>query len=233
MVFCNISKDLKEAAIASLVDMHAAEVANWFQVSQWSLSRWLVNLAHWNDVEPPPSVLKGWPHTLDCEAANTLSLWMQQNPTACLNEVQLFISGGLGKYLSRTAIHYNLHFMGFTNKHVANTAIKRNEEAWALWWSEVQGIVMDFQLVFTDQSYFDDHTGAQQYGYSLWGEECFVPSPFCQGERFTVNPVLSIDGFIALDIVEGSINAARFHDFIVLEVVGVVLFTLQSCFWLF
>lgn len=120
--------------------------------------------------------------------------------------------------------------MGFTNKRVTNTAIERNEEAQALWWSEVQSIVMDFQLVFTDQSYFDDRTGARQYGYSLRGEECFVPSPFCQGERFTVNPVLSISGFIALDIIEGSMNAARFHDFIVLEVVGLALFTLQSCF---
>ena len=124
MIFRNISKDLKEAAIASLVDMHAAEVANQFQVSQQSLSQWLVNLACWNDVEPPPSVLKGQPHTLDHEAANTLSLWMQQNPTAHLNEVQLFISVGPGKYLSRAAIHYNLRFMGFTNKCVTNTAIE-------------------------------------------------------------------------------------------------------------
>ena len=89
---------------------------------------------------------------------------------------------------------------------------------------------MDFQLVFTDQSYFDDCTGAWQYGYSLQGEECFVPSPFCQGEGFTVNPALSIDDFIALDIIEGSMNAVRFHDFIVLEVVRLALVPLQSCF---
>jgi len=231
MVFHNISKDLKETAIASLVDMHAAEVASQFQVSQRSLSQWLVNLACWNDVEPPPSVLKGRPRTLDHEAANTLSLWMRQNPIAQLDEIQLFISVELGKYLSRTAIHYNIHFMGFTNKRITNTAIERNEEAQVtLWWSEVRGIAMDFQLVFTDQPYFDDHTGARKYGYSLRGEECFVPSPFCCGERFTVNPALSIDGFIALDIIEGSMNAACFHDFIVLEVVGLDLFTLQSCF---
>ena len=128
MVFHDISKDLKEAAIASLVDMHAVEVARQSQVSQQSLSQWLVNLACWNDVEPPLSVLKGRPCTLDHEAANTLSLWMQQNPIAQLDEIQLFISVGLGKYLSRTAIHYNIHFMGFTNKHVTNTAIEQNEE---------------------------------------------------------------------------------------------------------
>ena len=89
---------------------------------------------------------------------------------------------------------------------------------------------MDFQLVFTDQSYPNDHTGAWQYGYSLQGEKCFVPSPFCQGEQFTVNPALSINGFIALDTREGSMNAVRFHDFIVLEVVCLALFPLQSCF---
>src|SRR5258706_4486417 len=111
MVFRDISKDLKEAAIASLVDMHAGEVGNRFQVSRRSLSRWLVNLARWNDVEPPPSVLKGRPRTLDHEAANTLSLWMRQNPTARLDEIQLFISVELGKNLSRTAIYYNIQFM--------------------------------------------------------------------------------------------------------------------------
>jgi len=48
---------------------------------------------------------------------------------AQLDEIQLFISVGLGKYLSRTATHYNIHFMGFTSKCVTNTAIKQNEEA--------------------------------------------------------------------------------------------------------
>src|SRR5258706_10989849 len=51
----------------------------------------------------------------------------------------------------------------------------------------------------------------------------FVPSPFCCGEQFTVNPALSINGFIALDIIEGSMNAAHFHNFIVLKVVSLAL----------
>jgi len=85
---------------------------------------------------------------------------------------------------------------------------------------------MNVQLVFTDQLYFYGCTGARKYGYSLQGEECFVPSPFCQGERFTANLALSIHCFISLYIVEGSVNAARFHDFIVPEVA--VLLSLLS-----
>ena len=62
-----------------------------------------------------------------------------------------------------------------------------------------------------------------QKGYAIRREECFVPSPFCQGDYFTVNPVLSVDGFIALEIVKGSMDGAKFYDFTLLQMVSHVL----------
>ena len=79
-------------------------------------------------------------------------------------------------------------------------------------------MLFNFQILCTHHSYIDDHTGMRQKGYAIRGEECFVPSPFCR-DRFTVIPVLSVDGFIALEIVEGSMDDEKLYDFILLQVV--------------
>ena len=39
-----------------------------------------------------------------------------------------------------------------------------------------------------------------------------------------MNPVLSVDRFIALEIVKGSMDGAKFYDFILLQVISHVLY---------
>ena len=77
-------------------------------------------------------------------------------------------------------------------------------------------MLFDFQILCTDQSYIVDHTGTRQKGYAIRGQECFVPLPFRGGDCYTVNPVLSVDGFITLGIVQGSMDCIKFYDFILL-----------------
>ena len=112
----------------------------------------------------------------------------------------------------------------FTDKCVTGTAIEGSDKERVWWYDEAQGMLYDSQILCTDQLYIGDCTGTRQKGYAIRGEECFVPSPFSRGDPYPVNPVLSVDRSIALEIVEGSMDGAKFYDFILLQVVSHVLY---------
>ena len=173
---------------------------------------------------PPKSPLKGRLRVCKPTTLDQLTEFLLGNPTVYLNEVQFWLCIEEGVLISTSTIHqYQKHVLGFTNKHVTRTAIERNNKQCVQWYDEAQAMLYNFQILCTDQSYIGDHTGTHQKGYAICGEECFVPSPFCWGDCYTVNPVLSVDGFIALEIVEGSMDGAKFYDFILLQVVSWVL----------
>ena len=190
-------------------------------VSTHSISRWILNVSIYGDVVPPKSPLKGRPRVCKPNTLDRLTEFLLGNPTVYLDEVQFWLCVEEGVLISTSTIHrYQKHVLGFTNKRVTRTAIERNDKQRVQWYDEAQAMLYDFQILCTDQSYIDDRTGTRQKGYAIRGEECFVPSPFCRGDRYTVNPVLSVDGFIALEIVEGSMDGAKFYDFILLQVVS-------------
>jgi len=225
MVNCRISRDVKERAIALFRDMDLKSITHVLDVSTHLISRWIFNVSIYGDVGPPKSPLKGRPRVCKSSTLDRLTKFLLKNPTVYLDEVQFWLSVEEGILISISTIHrYQKYVLGFTNKCVTGSAIERNNKERVHWYDEAQGMLYDFQILCTDQSYIDDCTGTRQKGYAIRGEECFVPSPFCQGDRYTINPVLSVDGFIALEIIEGSMDGAKFYDFILLQVVSHVLY---------
>ena len=76
------------------------------------------------------------------------------------------------------------------------------------------------QLIFIDESAKDEHTLCRQYGYSQRNQAAIKKVVFLRGKRYTILPALSLDGIIALDIMEGSCNKERFRNFILSRVVS-------------
>ena len=76
------------------------------------------------------------------------------------------------------------------------------------------------QLIFVDESAKDERTSCRQYGYSPRNQAAIKKVVFLRGIRYTMLPALSLDGIIALDIMEGSCNKERFRNFILAKVVS-------------
>jgi hypothetical protein len=76
------------------------------------------------------------------------------------------------------------------------------------------------QLIFIDESAKDERTSCRQYGYSSQNQSAVKKTVFLRGIRYTILPALSLDGMIALDIMEGSCNKERFRNFILSKVVS-------------
>lgn len=69
-------------------------------------------------------------------------------------------------------------------------------------------------FVFLDESAVDNHTIQRNHGWSQMGIPCVSRGAFLRGTRFSILPALTIDGIIALDIFEGSVNKEKFIGFL-------------------
>lgn len=80
------------------------------------------------------------------------------------------------------------------------------------------------QLIFLDESAKDERTLSRIYGYSYKNQIASKKVVFLRGIRYTILPALTIDGFVACDIMKGSCSKERFCTFILSQVVSYFLF---------
>jgi len=69
-------------------------------------------------------------------------------------------------------------------------------------------------LMFGDEAAKDERTSARKRGWALRGSRCIQRRRFVRGRRFSILPILTLDGIIAYDIVEGSVTSERFLQFL-------------------
>lgn len=90
------------------------------------------------------------------------------------------------------------------------------------------------QLVFIDESAKDERSIARGYGYSQINTRAVKKIVFVRGIRYTICPALTLQGIIAVDIVEGNYTKPKFMDFIINKVVCAILIIIRFTliFWL-
>ncbi|KIJ30392.1 hypothetical protein M422DRAFT_187257, partial [Sphaerobolus stellatus SS14] len=63
----------------------------------------------------------------------------------------------------------------------------------------------------------DNRTIYRRYGRAHLGNRAIIPARFIRGDRFSVLPALTVDGYICVRIVRDSVDSAEFFDFVVEE----------------
>ena len=144
---------------------------------------------------------------------NYLSSLIDANPVIYLDEIQDSLAQTRNVDVSISTISHALQSLAVTNKQVSTTALERNELLRAVWQAEHGDIPMEY-CVWLDEASVDDHTNQRAQGWAAVGRACVRRAAFIRGQRFSVLPALSIDGIIALDIFEGSVNKERFTQFL-------------------
>jgi len=71
-----------------------------------------------------------------------------------------------------------------------------------------------------DESAKDERSLSCGYGYSFMNTRARKKVVFVRGKRYTILPALQ--GFIAIDIMEGSCTKERFKNFVIFDVVKVI-----------
>jgi hypothetical protein len=73
-----------------------------------------------------------------------------------------------------------------------------------------------------DEAAKDERSLSRIYGYSLRNTHAEKKVVFVRDKRYTILPALTLQGFIAIDILEGSCTKERFKNFVISDVVKLI-----------
>jgi len=106
-----------------------------------------------------------------------------------------------------------MYAMALSQKKVSPAAIERNELLRVTWQAAYADIPADY-TVWLDESSVDNRTNQRQMGWAEVGQACVCREIFIRGQRYSVLPAFTWEGYIALDIFEGAINKEKFITFL-------------------
>jgi hypothetical protein len=120
-----------------------------------------------------------------------------------------------GTDVSLATIFRTLQQLHFTRKGVSARAWERNDADREAFWSTIADLVTNpDQVMFTDESSRDRRTSGWTKGWSLKGTRCTSRQFFIHGERYSILPIMSMDGIITYDIIPGSVTSEEFLIFL-------------------
>ena len=220
MPYRSISADLKQRALWLLSNGYLPdELHAILNVSRCSVQQWADNLAVHGHIVPPPNVLQGRPHNLNNIQMFGLIGLIMASLAMFLDELQDWLALEHDVLISTTVLHMNIRNAGLTYKLLRRRAVERDEVAREQWKADVRANFVAAQIVWTDESSKDDRTIYRHYGRAPVGHRAVIDTQFVRGERYSILPAMTTDGYIAVRIVLGSVEGGEFFSFIVEEVV--------------
>ena len=149
---------------------------------------------------------------------------LEDHPLLYLDEIQTHIFKAHHTFVSISTISRVLRRMHFGKKTVTREAAERNDLLRAVFMNRIGMLVPDpGMLMFTDESAKDERTSQRRRGWAPLGERCVVRQCFVRGKRWSIIPLLTLDGIITWKTVEGSVTAEKFMDFLREFVVSALL----------
>lgn len=123
-----------------------------------------------------------------------------------------------GKNVSISTMWRSLVYCGITRKKLHKAAKERNELLRSAFMARIGSQYTSNQLIFLDESSKDERTISRGYGYSELNTRAVKKVVFIRGKRYTLLPAFTLDGIIAIDIIEGSCTKDRFKEFVISQV---------------
>lgn len=221
----HISSDLKDIAIHlfnSGWTIH--DVSEALSISVPSIYRWQLNIEQFGTVNPP-SAIRGRVRVVTRAVLTAMDNLYQDESDLYLDEVLIWLSFHHNIYISQSTLQRTLMEAGLTRKVLQKIASERNEDLR----QQFRDAINDPNLFAGDGSEFvvldetskNERTWARTHGRSLSGERAQLEDVFVRGDRFSLLAALTIEGYMAVRVVEGSFDAHEFLDFVQEEVVRI------------
>jgi len=151
-----------------------------------------------------------------------------QRHSVYLDEIQEELLAHRGVLVSIPTLGRTLRRLDFSRKKVTARAIECNEIMRAAFMNRIGTEVLDLaMLMFADKTAKDERTGGRRTGWSRVGTRCVQRQCFVHGRRYSILPILTLDGLITWDIIEGSVTSERFVQFLRENVVRSIIFKLS------
>ena len=132
-----------------------------------------------------------------------------------LNEIRDQLLTRRGIKVSMSTILRTLHRFHFSHKCISARALERNALIRSAYMNRIATIVLDpDMLMFADEAARDRRTSSRRKGWSPVGSRCVQRRYFVRGQRYSILPILTLDGIITYDIIPGSVTTAHFLKFL-------------------
>ncbi|KAG2737687.1 hypothetical protein P692DRAFT_201661930, partial [Suillus brevipes Sb2] len=198
MVNRQISKDLKECAL-TLWD-HGWEVEDICEVlgiSRASCFHWRNLFEELGTVARPPSPLVGHTRIITRALMMAVEDLFAEESDLFLDEICTWLAVEHDITISSSSLSRNLKQVGLSRKMLQKIASERDD------------------VCREDKN---ERTYARHYGRSHYGQRAQLCDVFVQGDRYSLCAAMTIDGYLATRVVEGSFDAQEFYDFVLEDV---------------
>ena len=146
-----------------------------------------------------------------------------------LDEIQTQLGNERGKLISIPTLVRTLRRLHYSHKGVSACALERDDLLCSAYMNNIADIVTNpDMLMFVDEAARNKKSSARMKGWSLVGERCVERRCFGRGQRFSILPILTLDGIITYDIVPGSVTSERFLQFLRELVVCILSLSMHS-----
>ena len=221
MVYQQINNDRKEQTLYLLLEegWEIERVAHALGVSMQSIEWWEENYAVHGCIKPFKPT-RGHPRLLTGNMIDDIQQLLCEDPSLLLDEIKEWLALYHYQPISTTALHLNLQDLALTHKHLKRVAAKR-DDAYHMEW--ILSMTMNYtadQLMFLDESSKDKCVVLRRYGCAPSGQEAIHHVSLNCGVRHSILLALSLNGYMAVRVIEGSIDGAEFYDFVVNDVVS-------------
>ena len=144
-----------------------------------------------------------------------ISALVDQRHCIYLNEIRQALLEHRGHVVSVATLSCTLRRLDFSRKSVSRRALERNDILRSAYMNRIADTVTNPDMfMFVDEAARNRRTSGRSKGWAFAGSRCIQHRFFVRGQRFSILPVLTIDGIITHDIIPGSINAERFFQFL-------------------
>jgi transposase len=190
-----------------------AEISNLAGCSERTVRNILQFEHDYGVVNNPFAQLHGGRRLLSTGDMDYISSTIQATPVIYLDEIQERLLLYRNIDVSLSTVSCALKNLALTHKKVTHEAIECNELVRACWQAEHGDIPAEY-CVWLDEAGVDNHTNRHDEGWAMVGRACVRQTLFLHGRRYSILPAFTCDGYIALDIFEGSVNKERFIGFL-------------------
>lgn len=164
---------------------------------------------------------------LSAQDLKFLRAMIHKRPTIYLDELQHELVEQRHVNVSLPTLSRTLRCMHYTHKAISKRALERDILRRAAFINKIGQLAADPEmLMFIDESARDARTSGRRTGWSLQGTRCVQRRVFVRGVRYSILPVLTLDGIIAYDIMEGAVTSERFGRFLRQMVVCKLLYNI-------
>jgi transposase len=150
------------------------------------------------------SFSRGRPRILTSTDLNLIKALLGQEPTMYLDELQDELLTRRGAVVSIPTLLRSLRRLHFSRKSVSIHALERNDLDHSIYMNQFAEMVSDPAMVmFVDEAAKNTKNPSRKIGWSLKGQCVVQRRCFIYGQRFSILPVLTLDGIIAHDVIPG------------------------------